>query len=251
MKYFHDVKKILFIVYLALIFVNNSLADTKTEEREFILYAKLPIVPKISILQISTNLLEIDRSKFELKFNVKTLNIVNYISNINGKGLVEGFIQNNNFFPESYKYEYVRGSKEKSVHLKYLNGKIIEEIYTPKFDKNKLTQINEEQKDNTIDPATFFLRLLDINKTSKCNQDIKIYDGKRRYDVIFDEKKVENQTIECSAFQKRIGGYKKNKIDPLTNTDLVKIRYQDSSNNGFLGFYAKKGLIEITIEEIN
>ena len=81
-------KKILFIVYFALFFVNNTLADTKTEEREFILYAKLPIVPKISILQISTNLLEIDKEKFELKFNVKTLNIVNYISSINGDGLV-------------------------------------------------------------------------------------------------------------------------------------------------------------------
>jgi len=51
MKYFHDVKKILFIVYFALFFINNSLADTKTEEREFILYAKFPIVPRISILQ--------------------------------------------------------------------------------------------------------------------------------------------------------------------------------------------------------
>ena len=251
MKYFHDVKKILFIVSLALFFINNSLADTKTEEREFILYAKFPIVPKISILQISTNLLEIDKEKFELKFNVKSLNIVNYISSVNGDGLVFGIIKNNNYYPESYKYEYIRGSKKKSVYLEYSNEKIVKEIFTPQFDKNKLTPVSEKQKINTIDPATLFLRLLDIDKINGCNQGIKIYDGKRRYDIIFSEKKSNEQEIECSASQNRIGGYKKDKIDPLTNTDLVKIRYADSANNKFQGFYAKKGLIEIMIDEVN
>ena len=244
-------KQLLLTVYSLLFLVNYSIADTKSEEREFILYAKLPIVPKISILQISTNLLEIDKSKFKLKFHIKTLNIVNYISTINGDGLLFGLIKDNIYYPESYKYEYVRGSKEKSVYLEYLNGKIIEEIFTPEFDKNKLTPVTNEQKVNTIDPATLFLRLLDINQTNKCNQDIKIYDGKRRYDVIFDEKINEKLIIECSASQNRIGGYKKNKIDPLTNTDLVKIKYEDSVTNKFLGFYAKKGLIEIMIEEVN
>ena len=244
-------KKILFIFYFALFLANNTLADTKAEEREFILYAKLPIVPKISILQISTNLIEIDKEKFELKFNIKTLNIVNYISSINGDGLVLGYIKNNNYYPELYKYEYVRGNKEKSVYLKYSNGKINDEIFIPEYDKNKLTPITNEQKFNTIDPATLFLRFLDINKIYGCNQDIKIYDGKRRYDIIFSDKKFEKQEIECSASQNRIGGYKKNKIDPLTNTDLLKIRYEDSANNRFLGFYAKKGLIEIMIEEVH
>ena len=244
-------KKILLTVCYLLFFVNYSLADTKSEKREFILYAKLPIVPKIPILQLSTDLLEINRNKFELQFNVKTLNIVKYISSINGKGSVEGFVQNNNYFPKSYMYEYVRGSKEKSVHLQYSNEKIIEEIFTPKFDKNKLTPITNEQKVNTIDPATLFLRLLNINKSNECSDTIKVYDGKRRYDVIFNEKIIVDQIIECSASQERIGGYKMDKIDPLTNTDLVKIKYQDSDNKKFLGFYAKKGLIEITIEEIN
>ena len=244
-------KKILFIVYFALFFINNSLADTKAEEREFILYAKLPIVPKISILQISTNLLEIDKEKFELKFNIKTLNIVNYISSVNGDGLVLGIIKSNNYYPESYKYEYTRGNKEKSVYIEYSNENIIKEIFTPQFDKNKLTPITNKQKTNTIDPATLFLRLLDINKIYGCNQDIKIYDGKRRYDVIFSDKKLTKHEIECSASQNRIGGFKKDKIDPLTKADLVKIRYEDSANSRFLGFYAKKGLIEIIIEEVH
>ncbi len=245
-------KKVLFIVYCALFLANNSLADTKSEEREFILYAKLPLVPKVSILHISTDLLEIDSSIFQLKFNVKTLSIVNYISSINGDGLVLGIVKNDNYYPESYKYEYIRGGKEKSVYLEYLNEKIVKEIFTPQFDKNKLTPVTNNQKINTIDPATLFLRLLDINKINGCNQNIKVYDGKRRYDITFSYKKLEDHEIECSASQNRIGGYKKGKIDPLTNTDIVKIKYKDHSlNNKFLGFYAKKGLIKIMIEEVD
>ena len=245
-------KKILFILYCALFFTNNSLADTKSEEREFILYAKLPLVPKISILLISTDLLEINNSLFELKFNVKTLNVVNYISRINGDGYVNGIIENNNYYPESYKYEYIRNSKEKTIYLEYSNKKIVKELYTPEFDRNKLSPITNKQKNNTIDPATLFLRLLNIKKINGCNNDIKIYDGKRRYNIIFSDKKIKNHVIECYASQNRIGGYKKGKIDPLTNTDLVKIRYEDNPlNNKFLGFYAKKGLIEIIIEEVN
>ena len=244
-------KKILFTIYCTFFFASYTLADTITEEREFILYGKLPIFPRISVLHISTTFSEINKSKYELKFNIKTINLVNFLSNINGDGLVKGIIKENNYFPEFYKYDYVRGKKEKSVFLKYQNGKLVEEIISPMFDKNKLTPIREDQKNNSIDPATLFLRLLDINKTNKCNQDIKIYDGKRRYDVYFDEKIIEKQIIECSASQSRIGGYKIDKIDPLTNADLVKIRYEDSLNNKFLGFYAIKGLIEIMIEEVN
>jgi len=245
-------KVIRFILFIGILLTSFNLhAENTNNERKFILFAKLPIIPKISLMELKTNLSIIDKDKYELSFKVKTLNFVDYINNINGEGFVEGSIINNIYYPKTYNYNYVRKSKKKSVSLKYLNKNIVENKFIPVFDKNKLTPISENEMIDTIDPATLFLRLLDINKTDKCNQIIKVYDGKRRYDVIFDEIKIENLTIECSAFQKRIGGYKKDKIDPLTNTDLIKIKYQNSLNNNFLEFYAKKGLIEIMIEEIN
>jgi len=244
-------KKILYLVCCSLLFINYSLADTLFEERRFILFVKLPIIPKISIMQISTNLSIIDNNKYELNFKVKALNLVDYISKINGEGFVNGSIKNGNYFPASYKYDYVRKSKKKSVSLKYLDGKISEDKFTPPFDKNKLTPIDDEQKNNTVDPATLFLRLLELDKTNQCNEIINVYDGKRRYDIIFNEKKVDSNVIECSAWQSRIGGYKTDKMDPLTNTDIVKIRYTNSTNNGFLELNAKKGLIELSIIEIH
>ena len=248
----NKMKVIKFFLFTGILLAScNLYADTFKEEKKYILSVKLPLIPKISVMQISTKLSNTDNAKYELNFNIKTLNLIDYISSVNGDGYVSGSINNNIYIPDLYKYDYVRKSKKKSVSLKYLNGKIIEEKFTPKFDKNKLTPILNKQKDNTIDPATLFLRLVDLSRINQCTESIKIYDGKRRYDIIFNEKKLDNQIIECSAWQNRIGGYKKDKIDPLTNTDIVKIRYENVSDNKFLEFYTKKGLIEISIEEIN
>ena len=41
---------------------------------------------------------KVDKSKFELRFNVNTINIVNSITSINGDGLLLGLIENNNYY---------------------------------------------------------------------------------------------------------------------------------------------------------
>ncbi len=238
------------IICSLFLFINYSLADTSIEKREFVLYAKLPLVPKISVLNIATTLIENNKNEFDLNFKVKTLDLIKYFNEIDGNGSVKGFKNQNNYYPEQYIYDYTRKGKNKSVVLKYKDGNLVNEYFKPSFDKNKLTPISDKQKNNTIDPATLFLRLLDINKTSRCNDLVKVYDGKRRYNIIFKEVSLVNNIIECSAQQDRIGGYKKDKVDLYTNTDLVKLRYDTASDNEFLEFYAKKGLVEITIKEI-
>ena len=245
-------KVIKFLLFIVILLIScNLYADNSKEEKKYLVSVKLPLIPKISIMHISTKLINSDNEKYELYFNIKTLNLIDYISNVNGDGYINGNIIDGVYIPNIYKYDYVRKSKKKSVSLKYLNGKIIEEIFIPKFNKNELTPINNKQKNNTIDPATLFLRLVDLNSTNQCTDDINVYDGKRRYDIIFNDVKIDNQIIECLAWQNRVGGYKKDKVDPLTNTDFIKIKYEMMLNNKFLELYAKKGLIEITIEEIN
>ena len=245
-------KVIKFLLFIAILLIScNLYADNSEEEKKYIVLVKLPLIPKISIMQISTKLSINNNEKYELYFNIKTLNLIDYISNVNGDGYVSGDIIDSMYVPNIYKYDYIRKSKKKSVSLKYLDGMIIEEIFIPKFNKDELTPINSEQKINTIDPATLFLRLIDLKSTNQCTDNINVYDGKRRYDIIFKKEKLGNQIIECLAWQNRIGGYKEDKVDPLTNTDTVKIRYEIILDNKFLELYAKKGLIEITIEEIN
>ncbi len=80
-----------------------------------------------------------------------------------------------------------------------------------------------------------------------------IFDGKRRYDVVFNNliKNKDNGTIECEAEQIRIGGYKKEEKvnDVFAASDYIKVIYKDNMLNSFVGYEAKNGSIKIIINE--
>ena len=105
----------------------------------------------------------------------------------------------------------------------------------------------------TIDPSSFFLNLLEYDKTGQCKNKFKIFDGKRRYDVVFKNinKNKKNNSIECEANQIRLGGYKKDEkvSDVFAASDYIKVIYS-YNNNDFIGYEAKNGPIKIIIEEI-
>jgi hypothetical protein len=104
----------------------------------------------------------------------------------------------------------------------------------------------------TIDPSSFFLNLLEYDKTEKCKNKFKIFDGKRRYDVVFSNITKNNNSIECEANQIRLGGYKKDEkvSDVFAASDYIKVIYSENNNNDFIGYEAKNGPIKIIIEEI-
>ena len=244
-------KKIfIFVLCYLFLIINYTLADTKTEERKFILYIKLPLTPKIPVMELDTTLLFKKSNKYELTFEVKTLNLVNFISSINGNGFVKGSIINSAYSTDYYKYDYKRNSKEKSILIEYLDKKIAREAAAPSFDKSKLTPVTSNQKDGTIDPATLFLNLLKFDKINHCKGSLRVYDGKRRYDIVFEKKEIKNNQIVCFATQNKIGGYKKNKVSPLTKADFIKIIYKNSPNTEFIEFQAKNGFINLTIVEV-
>ena len=62
---------------------------------------------------------------------------------------------------------------------------------------------------NTIDPSSFFLNLLNFENLNNCENTFRIFDGKRRYDVLFNGINMNGNNIECEARQVKIGGYKR------------------------------------------
>ena len=69
-----------FFLFLLIFFNINTLilADTIIEERKFNIYAKLPLLPKIAIMEIDTSL-NIKNNKYRYDFNIKSKNIVKFI----------------------------------------------------------------------------------------------------------------------------------------------------------------------------
>ena len=240
-----------FLYFLLFFFSSYTLADTVDQERKFTIYAKLPLVPKISVMEIATTL-NIENNKYFYEFHIKSKNIVEFINQVDGKGTVNGVIDNI-YKPTNYSYKYTRKKKEKYVEISYSDNAVESIINLPEFDKSKLSIVSDNMLIETIDPSSFFLNLLNFDKTGQCKNKFKVFDGKRRYDVVFTNinENKKNKTIECEANQIRLGGYKKNEkvSDVFSASDYIKIIY-DYNDNEFIRYEAKNGSIKIFIEEI-
>ena len=246
------VKKKFIICLCLFLFISPTLADTLNEERKFNIFAKLPLLPKIAVMEIAT-IFNIQDGKYTYEFNIKSKNIVEFIDQVNGKGEVDGFV-NKIYQPINYRYKYTRKKKEKYVEINYANNKVNNIFVTPEYNKSELSPVSKDMLLDTIDPSSFFLNLLDYTKTGECKNKFKVFDGKRRYDVIFTEiiRNKKNGTIECMANQIKLGGYKEDEkvSDIFADSDYIKIIYENNNHNNFIGYEAKNGNIKLVINEI-
>ena len=237
-------------IILSLFISATTLADPFIEERKFVVEAKLSILPKIPVMSIDT-VLEIQDNNYEYKFSIRTNNIVDFINKVNGDGSITGIIDE--FYkPLHYKYRYKRKEKEKFVEIKYSGSSISELNLIPEPDKNKLTKIEDGMLINTIDPSSFFLNILNYENINDCEKTFRIFDGKRRYDILFtkDDKIISNNLIYCKANQIKLGGYKTDEPeDVFASSDYIKVIY-NNDNKEFYGYEANNGAITLFINEV-
>ena len=238
-------------IILSLCISATTLADQFIEERDFIVEAKLSILPKIPVMRIDT-VLEIQDNNYEYKFSIRTNNIVDFINKVNGDGSIIGIIDE--FYkPLHYKYRYTRKEKEKFVEIKYSDSSISELNLIPEPDKNKLTKIEDGMLFNTIDPSSFFLNILNYKNINDCEKTFRIFDGKRRYDVLFTkaDKIISNNLIYCKANQVKLGGYKTDEDeDVFASSDYIKVIYINNDKKEFYGYEANNGAITLFINEV-
>ena len=242
-------KFLLNIIIILLLFSKYSLSDSSVE-RKFIIEGKFGILPSIKLMEINTKL-RVKEENFDYIFDIKSKNIVKFINETNGKGIVNGKYLDNEYIPSKYTYSYRRKEKNKYVEIIYKDNAVEKIIITPKYDKSKLTPLTEKMLKGTIDPPTFFLSILNYKNINKCQKTFKIFDGKRRYDVKFNKSKTfSDSVIECEAKQIKLGGYKDKENDVFAASDFIKIVYDNKKDNKFIRYEAKNGSINIIIEEI-
>ena len=240
-------------IFITLSFFTSvtTLADPFIEERNFVVEAKLSILPKIPVMTIDT-VLAIDDNNYEYNFSIRTNNIVDFINKVNGDGSIIGVIDG--FYkPLHYKYRYTRKEKEKFVEIKYNDTFISELNLIPEPDKSKLTKIEDDMLINTIDPSSFFLNILKYENINSCEKTFRVFDGKRRYDVLFTEidKIISNDLIFCEANQIKLGGYKVDENeDVFASSDYIRVIYKNNDKKDFYGYEANNGAITLFINEV-
>ena len=102
--------KKLLLVSLITFITSFTFADSINVKRDFEIFAKVPILPKVNIMDINTSLV-LSNDEYEYEFNIKSKKIKNFINQIDGKGFVTGKIKDA-YIPTNYTYEYLRKNKK-------------------------------------------------------------------------------------------------------------------------------------------
>tara|TARA_Y100000022_G_C13228823_1_gene366279 strand:+ start:586 stop:1317 length:732 start_codon:yes stop_codon:yes gene_type:complete len=183
---------------------------------EFTLSAKFGPIKKI-IYKFSYEM-EVENNNYNLEFKISSQdNIVKFITNeTSGKGFSKGKINENVFIPKNYQYIEKKESSLKKYLIDFNDPNNIKGIRIPSYDKSKLTPIDKEMLVGVLDPVLIFYKLANFLDLKNCNSNFKIYDAKRRLDLMVTKISESQKGFKCLMTSKKIGGYKiKNKIDPL------------------------------------
>lgn len=183
---------------------------------EFTLSAKFGPIKKI-IYKFSYEM-EVENNNYNLEFKISSQdNLVKFITNeTSGKGFSKGKINENVFIPKNYQYIEKKENSLKKYLIDFNDPNNIKGIRIPSYDKSKLTPIDKEMLVGVLDPVLIFYKLANFQDLKNCNSNLKIYDAKRRLDLMITKISESQKGFKCLMTSKKIGGYKiKNKIDPL------------------------------------
>ena len=200
MKLYHYI----FLVFI--IFSQQSYAQIENTNINYKL--KLNILGvHIKIGEINSYM-EIKDNNYNLKFTLASKNLISVVTSINGKGNVNGKIENLTLYPETYQYKYTKKNKDKNTQILFNDSFVTSTITIPKFDKNKLSPIINSMLIDVIDPVTAIINLGDYTLNKECTNNYRIFDGKRRYNLNYTNKFTKGDYTICRLTQKKIGGFK-------------------------------------------
>ena len=222
---FYKVIKILSIINL--LSIQTFIAYSDIIDNNYNLFIKFPLIPKTHILSMKSQFEE-EKDVYKYSFLIESTPLTRVISKIEGNGYVYGTVNKDIYTPNEYSYKYFRNNKDKLYNIFFKNNKVSKNIVNPDYDKNKLTKIVNSMLNNVIDPASMFIHL-DTLADGLCKNNISVFDGKRRYDLDITTSEEGGDYIICRAEQIKIGGYKKNEIDLITQPQIIFLTYKKSN----------------------
>lgn len=255
---FYKVIKFLNLTILfCLVITIGSYGEQKNEYiSKYKVFAKFDFIPKFELLEIeselnSDDIYSFNDSEYRYNYKIYSTNITNLFQRIDAVGFVNGSVIKRNLVPKKYHYQSTRNDKIKQYTLSYKNEDHIDVVVDPPYDKTKLSPVSDEMILNTIDPATMFLIMNNIKKFSECSKDLKIYDGKRRYNIKIE--KYEFISIDefiCIGKQYKLGGYKTKDDNVLSQPQTIYLKY--IKINGLIDLVSingKNNLVTFIIEK--
>ncbi len=182
-----------------------------SKQENYSVFAKLPLLGEIEVQNIKTDFTSID-DKIKYSYYVSPTKIVDFFDDKISSGFILGKLKNNKIVTEEYFFKTEKEDFKREIQFQYLDGLIKEVNIEPNYDISKISNVSDIMIQESIDPVSMFYLLTNFEYIKNCNKTIKVYDGKRRYDLIL-SKPIENDlTYSCTLTHQKIAGYKPEKI---------------------------------------
>jgi len=245
----------IFYILLLFIFIPSSILKAEVQNINYYLYLNILGVP-VKIGEI-VSYFEIIEEKYKLKYDLKSENLIQLISPTKGVGKIYGKYINSKLIPENYNYTYERKGKIKSTNIEFLDSDVINSEVIPPFEKSKLTPVTNQMLRNVIDPSTGIILMGDYQLNENCSIDYRIFDGKRRYDLIYSSI-VEKESYKICTLQRyKHGGFKKdgngNSSNPFASADQIDAYFLKKGEKYIIDKFITKSdsaelIINVTIQ---
>ena len=191
-----------------------SFALTKfslSKQENYSVFAKLPLLGEIEVQNIKTDLTSIDK-KIKYSYYVSPTKIVDFFDDKISSGFILGKLENNNIITEEYFFKTEKEDFKREIQFQYQDGLIKEVNIEPNYDTSKISNVADIMIQEAIDPVSMFYLITNFEYIKNCNKTIKVYDGKRRYDLILSKPIENDRGYSCTLTHQKIAGYKPEKI---------------------------------------
>ena len=182
-----------------------------SKEETYSVYAKFPILGEIEVQNIRTEL-SINDDNIKYSYYVNPTKVVDFFDDKISSGYITGKLVNNSIQTNKYYFKSEKKDFQRLIQFEYLSGIINNITIEPVYDISKITKVSNKMIHESIDPVTMFYVLTNYNLIKGCNRTIKVYDGKRRYNLILSNPIESDSRYSCTLTHQKISGYKPEKI---------------------------------------
>ena len=205
----NSIKFYYIVILIVFSIINTTLAKEKVEN--YSVYAKLPLIGEIEVQKIETKFSTIDNN-FEYSYFVTPTKVVDFFDKKITSGYIVGSLKNNSVSTNQYLLKTENDDISRIIEFTYKNNVINDVSIEPSYDTSKITNVTKKMIYDSIDPVTMFFKITNFEFINECNKTIKVYDGKRRYNLKLSEPKITNESYICTLTHQKIAGYKPDKI---------------------------------------
>ena len=236
-------------IFILFSIINTASAKEKVDN--FSVYAKFPIIGEVEVQKIETKL-SIVNSALEYSYYVAPTKVVDFFDKKITSGYIIGSLKNNTVYTDQYLLKTEKDDFSRIIEFKYKNSVIYDVSINPSYDTSKITDVTEKMIIESIDPVTMFFKITNFEFINECNKTIKVYDGKRRYNLKLSDPKITDKTYNCTLTHQKIAGYKPEKIkeNKIYVSDL-KFLINENQSYEFSEVSLRNNNTDLIIRKIN